>query len=271
MDRTDDPEELTQDAIRKKAEIVLRTDKFDLHELLKELVDINGIIKPVQETSYTCAHRTILEYFAAREAIRSRETKTVVETFGHRAELIEVLYFYCGLLRNLPALTKVIRSFTAEQRWIEAGRSLLHMSEAPSAALVELTSARLYQEIVDRREKEPIEVLSSLASRRDPEFEAARQYFADAINVLTASSDLGASALETAVATSPETALKLIPGLLKHPSERWKSVGVQLLRDIGVDEALDKLVQLLNDGDTYVRHGSAVVVGNDCEPKSSFS
>lgn len=259
--RNEDPEELTQESIRTRAEIVLRTDKFDLHELLKEMVDINGIIKPAQENSYTCAHRTILEYFAAREAIRSRETKKVVDNFGGRPELIEVLYFYCGLLRNLPALTKIVHSFTAEDRWIEAGRSLLHMNEAPSAALVELVAARLYQEAIGQKEtKESIGLLSSLANRRDPEFEAARRYFADAIDRLTSSSDSGASAIETAIATSPEIALKLIPGLLKHPSERWKALGVQLLRDVGVDEALDKLVQLLNDEDAYIRRSSAMIL-----------
>src|ERR1019366_8124698 len=138
---------------------------------------------------------------------------------------------------------------------------IIHMNEAPSADLVELVTARLHQQVIGQSEsKEPIELLSSLANRRDTEFEAARRYFADAINRLTASNDSGASALETAIATSPEIALKLIPGLLKHPSERWRAVGVQLLRDIGVDEALDKLVQLLNDNDPYVRRNSAMIL-----------
>lgn len=257
----EDPEELTEAAIRVKAEDVLRTNKFDLHELLKELVDINGIIKPLQDNSYTCAHRTILEYFAAREALRSRETQKVVEIFGSRPELIEVLYFYCGLLKNLPALTNIIRTLISQRRWIEAGRSLLHMNEAPGADLVELVVSNLYREILDEGGgKESIELLSSLSNRRDSEFESARRYFSSAIDRLTANNHSGASSLEAAIATSPEIALNLIPGLLKHPSEPWRAVGVQLLRDIGVDEALDKLVQLLNDDDRYVRKAAGMVL-----------
>ena len=81
-----DPEEFTQDVIRQKAEEVLRQEKFDPRELIKELVEINGIIKPATEGTYTCAHRTIQEYFAAREARRTRETKDVIDHFGSRPE-----------------------------------------------------------------------------------------------------------------------------------------------------------------------------------------
>jgi hypothetical protein len=66
------------------------------------MVDINGIIKPSSEGNFTCAHRTIQEYFAAREARRKREPQEVVERFGDRPELMEVLYFYYGLIDNIP-------------------------------------------------------------------------------------------------------------------------------------------------------------------------
>src|ERR1044072_1730972 len=59
----EDPEEFTHDAIRQKAESVLRQEKVDARELIKEMTEINGIIKPANEGSYTCAHRTIQEYF----------------------------------------------------------------------------------------------------------------------------------------------------------------------------------------------------------------
>jgi hypothetical protein len=250
----EDPEELTQESLRQKAQEVLRNDKFDFNALIKEIVEINGIIKPAHEDSYSFAHRTILEYFAAREALRSRETWKVVVSFGERAELIEVLYFYCGLLKNLPALATIVEAFAKQKRWLEASRSLLFMTEPPNGILVDKVTAQLHKMIVDGVEvNASLEALSSLANRRDSEFQVARELFAEAIDQLASRDEAGASTLESAIATSPEIALKLIPSLLKHHSERWRAAGVQLLRDIGTAEALDKLVQLLRDEDPYVR------------------
>jgi hypothetical protein len=261
VETNEDPEELTQDALREKAEKILRNDKFDFHALIKEVVEINGIIKPMHENTYSCAHRTILEYFAAREALRSRETWKVVTTFGDRPELIEVLYFYCGLLKNLPALATIVEEFIKQNRWLEAGRSLVFMNEAPNSVLVREVVSQLHDAIVNEIEiNASLEALSSLANRRDPEFGIARELFANAIDRLSSSDETGASALESAIATSPEIALKLIPNLLRHHSERWRAAGVQLLRDIGTEEALDGLVQLLKDTDPYVRGRAGFVL-----------
>src|SRR6202030_3806863 len=95
------------------------------------------------------------------------------------------------------------------------------------------------------RISEAVAILSSLASRREPEFAPVQGIFSSTIERLTLGDERGASALQSAIATSPEIAFKLIPSLLTHHSERWKAAGVQLLRDIGTDEALDNLVQLL--------------------------
>lgn len=254
VDQLEDPEELTHGAFLRTAEAILRQEKFDVNELIAELVEVNGIIKPASEDSFTCAHRTILEYFAAREAVRRRKTSEVIATFGGRPELIEVLYFYCGLLENLPALENIITSLIGQHRWLEAGRSLVHMKEAPDSNAVGVVASKLGELIESKVDtKAALEVLSSMANRRDQEFEAAGPFFTEAIDHLASSDESGASALESAIATSPDVALKLIPGMLKHNSERWKSAGVQLLRDIGTDEALDQLVQLLRDKDPYVR------------------
>ncbi len=255
----EDPEEFTQQAIALKAAEVIRQDKVDYRELIRELVEVNGIIKPGSEGSYTCAHRTIQEYFAAREASRRREPRDVIERFGGRPELIEVLYFYCGLLNNIPSLNFILRTLAEEGRWLEAGRGLLHMREMPDPSLVERVAAELLAQIVPTAEfKTHLEVLSSLAQRQEPELEPARRYFAQAVGHLAVGfGGRGASALESALATSPEAAMKVIPGLLRHESERWRKAAVQLLQDIGTDEALDQLVLLLKDGDPYVRTEAA--------------
>ncbi len=256
--RHEDPEEFTREVIRQKAEEVLRGDKFDPRELLKELVEVNGIIKPGNEGSYTCAHRTIQEYFAAREARRKRETREVVEHFGGRPEFIEVLYFYCGLVDNLPALAYVVNTLVEQGRWVEAGRCILYMKEPPDRTLIERVARELCDLVSPSAEyKAALEVLSSLAQRRASEFDPARDLFARAVDRLAEGyGESGASALESALATSPAAAMKVIPVLLRHPLARWKKAAVQLLRDIGTDEALDQLAQLLNPSvspDPFVR------------------
>ncbi len=247
-ERHEDPEEFTREIIRLKAAEVLRQDKFDPRDLIKELVEVNGIIKPGDEGSYTCAHRTIQEYFAAREARRTRETHKVVEHFGSRPEFIEVLYFYCGLVDNLPALAYVVNELISQQRWLEAARCILYMKEPPDASLIKRVARELHDKVSPSAEFKPaLEVLSSLAQRRAPEFEPTRELFAKAVDRLAEGyGESGASALESALATSPEAAMKVIPALLRHRSERWREAAVQLLRDIGTDEALDQLIRLVN-------------------------
>ena len=251
----EDPEEFSRAAIVGKADEVLREDDFDFHELIKELIDINGIIRPTDEETYTCAHRTIQEYLAAREALRIRKTEEVVETFGPRPELIEVLYFYCGLINNIPSLTFVVNAFAREARWLEAGRVLLHAKESLGTELISRVGSSLRTEIARAANfNEALELLSSLAQRSDLEFQNLRSEFSQAIdNLASRHGEHKASALESALAASPEAAMKVIPGLLRHDSPRLKSTAVNLLRDIGTDEALDQLVQLTTSKDQIVR------------------
>ncbi len=251
---SEDPEELTADAFREQATAVFRKE-VDFNEFIKELVEINGIIKPTSDGIYTCAHRTIQEYFAANEAGRVRESQDVVQRFSNRQDLIEVLYFYCGMLRNIPELTKIIDSFIRNKRWLEAARCLLSMTEVPVASQVSLVTTELKAQILRGTEFRPVlEILSSLAQRPEAEFDVARQRFFEAVNHLAVGNQaIGASALESALATSPDAAMRVIPGLLKHDSERWQIAAVRLLKDIATEESLDRLVQLLSSDNTFVR------------------
>lgn len=254
----EDPEELTSDAIREQATAVFRSP-IDFNEFIKELVEINGIIKPTSDGIYTCAHRTIQEYFAANEAGRIRTPDEVVLRFSDRQDLIEVLYFYCGMLRNIPQLTDIIEFFSKNGRWLEAARCVLSMTEVPAASHVYAITTELKAQILSGGEFRPIlEILSSLAQRPQVEFEPARKRFFEAVNYLAGGNEAsGASALESALATSPDVAMKVIPGLLKHHSERWQAAAVQLFRDIGTDESLDQLVQLLMSDKELIRTQAA--------------
>src|SRR6266705_72223 len=250
----EDPEEFTSEAIREQSIEVFRKE-IDIDEFIKELVEVNGIIKPSSDGIYTCAHRTIQEYFAANEAGRIRTPTEVFYRFSNRQDLIEVLYFYCGMLNNIPQLTEIIHAFVSEGRWLEAGRCLSNMKEPPTGAYVETITLELGKQIVNGSEFKPaLEILSSLAQRTGKEFETARKRFSEAVDLLAGGNQTaGASALESALATSPEAAMKVIPGLLKHESKRWQGAAVQLLKDIGTDESLDRLVQLLAHENSFIR------------------
>jgi NACHT domain len=159
----EDPEEFTSEAIREQSNEVFQKE-IDFDEFIQELVEVNGIIKPSSDGIYTCAHRTIQEYFAASEAGRIRTPKEVYYRFSNRQDLIEVLYFYCGMLNNIPQLTEIIQAFVSEGKWLEAGRCLLNMKETPTGSYIETITTELGKQIVDGSEFKPaLEILSSLA------------------------------------------------------------------------------------------------------------
>lgn len=266
----EDPEELTAEAIREQATAVMRKE-IDFNEFIKELVEVNGVIKPTSDGVYTCAHRTIQEYFAANEAGRVRTSQDVVLRFSNRQDLIEVLYFYCGMLRNIPELTKIVESFAEDGRWFEAARCLLSMTEVPASTSVHRVTTELTTQILTGSEFKPVlEILASLAQRPEAEFDPARQRFFEAVNYLAGGDEAqGASALESALATSPEAAMKVIPGLLKHDSERWQIAAVQLLKDIGTEESLDQLVQLLASDKEFIRSQAAKALAGLIKTRNS--
>jgi len=270
VQNNEDPEELTSDSIRKQTAEVFHKE-IDFNEFIKELVEVNGIIKPSSDGVYTCAHRTIQEYLAANEAARIRTPKEVILRFSARQDLIEVLYFYCGMISNIPQLTKIIESLVSEGRWMEVGRCLLNINEMPSASHVEIVTSELTKQIVSGSEFKPaLEILSSLAQRPQAEFYSARIRFSEAVNHLAGGNEAaGASALESALATSPDAAMKIIPALLKHESQIWQTAAVQLLKDIGTDEALDKLVQLLAINNAFIKTKAAAALAGIIKSRNS--
>src|SRR5262249_55168692 len=106
--------------------------------------------------------------------------------------------------------------------------------------------------------KQSLEILSSLSQRTHSAFDAAGKYFADSIDLLVArQGSKDASAIESILSASPDVAMRITPALLTSDTARWQEAGVRLLRAVGTDEALDKLVQLLEDPSGIVRYEAA--------------
>ncbi|MCP4581108.1 MAG: NACHT domain-containing protein [candidate division Zixibacteria bacterium] len=259
----EDPEELSTSAIRKYA-YELWGDEYNIRKLIEELVDFNGIIKMSGNEAYTCSHRTIQEYLAAREAHRTKNTKQFLEQFSEHDYLIEVVYFYCGLIRNIPQINEIVSSFTDLKKWKEAGRCILFTSESPNESEIRLVSEKLLNYLSNQQDVEIcLELLSSLTQKRDAVFESTREIFNHAIDLLAKrKGDSDASALETVLSASPEIAMKVIPGLLQHDSGRWKRAAVKLLHDIGTDDALDKLIQLLESSDSDIKYEASLLLAD---------
>ncbi len=258
----DDPEEFSLEAIRKYMRDLL-PEAADARELVNEMVDLNGILKPARDDDcFTCAHRTIQEYFAAREAVRRRTVEEVLLTTAERPELIEMLYFYCGLIENIPVLARIIDTLSERQEWLVAARALAQMKEPPSAEAVNKIAGMLQTLVASGRAMgTAMELLSTLASRRDSGFSGATAPLRAAVDTLaTRDATGGASALETAISASPEIAMRLIPVLLTYTDRRWKESAVQLLGDIATDEALDQLVRLLESPDPYLKYRAALTL-----------
>ncbi|VFM99738.1 MAG: NACHT domain-containing protein [Candidatus Kentron sp. G] len=132
-----DSEEFTGQHLQDQAGAMLQETEASLAALIAELVDTNGVIKPCKDgAAYTFAHRTIQEYLAAREAERTYTPERIL-TLSDDDHLIEVAYFYCGLIKNIPQLDKIAAAFLERGKVIEAGRCVLNMPEVPDAGLVE--------------------------------------------------------------------------------------------------------------------------------------
>jgi len=243
---SEDPEVFSRDSLLKIAkEVVGQT--LDPETLVNELTNINGIIRIVGDDIFTFAHRTIQEYFAAREATRMLRTEEILEQFWSHRDLSEVLYFSCGLIHNVPQLQTIVHWCMSNNDWNGATKCLLNMTESPGKRAVLSVTEALYQHIEGGDTQIALELLSSLGQRSDHDYDNARERFFQAVDLLTTKGgDAGLAALGSALSTRPETAMRIIPVLIEHPSANWRQTAVRLLRDIGTDEALDRLVQLLS-------------------------
>ncbi len=262
----EDPEVLLRQRLFEFARQVrgddLKQSEFD--ELIEEMVHINGIIKPASDDGYILGHRTFQEYLAAREAIRTRQSEQVLVRFSNRPELSEVLTFYAGLVRNIPEITGILAKMRAEGDLVLAGRCLLNVTELPSTELIEEIVSSLFAAVQIAGGFNPeLELLSSLAQRSGQEFDSARQRFSQAVDLLTAGTGAtGTAGLVSALSSRPEVAKMLLPALLKHSSPTWRIAAVQLLHDLGTDEGLDQLVELLNQRGEPERSCAAALVAD---------
>jgi len=245
----EDPEEFDYATLHQFASTVFTHD-LEIGALAAELLEVHGILRQITDTTFSFGHRTFQEYFAAREAARKHEPQFIVQHFCQRTDLSEVLCFYSGLARNVPQLTSILTALHAAGEYYVAGRCLLSMTELPDAAVAKLITVSLAELIKMKKGKDPaaIELLSSLSQRSDSIFDTARELFHEITHlVINSYGPQGIPALCAALSTRPETALKIVPGLLVHSSAACRCAGVTLLRDLGTEHSLDRLVLLLGE------------------------
>jgi hypothetical protein len=243
----EDPEELSRSLLQSSAKEFFTDEHVDPDELLQELTDMNGILKPTAEEIFTFPHRTVQEYLAAKECHRSRETTQVVAEANHRIEMLEVLYFYCGIVKNIPQLNSILEELLSNTLTLEAAKCLNSMTETPSTVLINRATEAILANIQNEVDPESaLIILSSLSGRKAAGFKSARSALTTAIDMLMAPGHRsGAWALESALATSPELAMKVVPALLASSSIARQRSALNLLRDIGTEQALYQLVELL--------------------------
>lgn len=270
-----DPESMTRKALIDEATRVFDRD-VDGEILIDELMRINGIIKPTGDDRYTFNHRTFQEYFAAREAYRTKEPLDVAEGFAARPELAEVLKLYCGMLHNISQLNTVLRALIARGDLLLAGECLLDSIEIPDQQLVEAIVSGLDRDLALATELTAanlpfLSVLSALSLYTAPAFETARNRFTAVLQRILdphalrrrrrrQPARMDPAAVQSLMAKNRQAAEKLLPVLVHNGPFELRGAAVRSLRDIGSPEALDQLVRLLNGTASVERAEAARMV-----------
>ncbi|HWO11960.1 MAG TPA: NACHT domain-containing protein [Polyangiaceae bacterium] len=255
-----DPEALPRVVLERHLSNVLAKDA-SAAGALAELVEVNGLLKRLDVDTYALAHRSVHEYLAALVAERKFEPAEVLETFAEREGLFEVVVFYCGLVRSEPQLNHVLQHFVDARDWIKAARCLLHASGAPRRDLVVSIAVGLREALGVPVVSECLELLSSLAQRREEVFAEVRREFATAIDELVGQLRRDdASALVSCLGATPDQAMHVVPALLRSGSPRWRQAALELLRDIGTEDAVAQLLRVADGDDETLSVPAALIL-----------
>ena len=173
-DLHEDSEILKREDLIRHALDVLQLERNEFRDsiFIDELVTINGVIKPADDSDsvYACAHRTFQEYFAANDAIRVRRAEYMLHRFGQRNDLIEVLFFYCGLLANVDDMKDIVRAFMDQKAYQRAGECLLNITETLEEGLIINVVEGMFNTLINAKmyssqELNTLGILASLSQR----------------------------------------------------------------------------------------------------------
>jgi hypothetical protein len=242
-------------------------------ELLSELSARDGLLPKSKEKDfgrgeaqgYDFAHRTILEYLAARQCALGDGIagKEMFDRF--RDDNFNVLLFYASLCENPDDIEAMCAAFRSESKPLPIAE-LLASAEKIDGRLgdsLRYATKELLRRAIESSDKEEsprgLRVLAALASRREKFFDPARTAIKAWID--NASGGVG---LGQAIRENPDTLLSLLWDLRPQLTSKYRLALVKGLADQVRgpiwEPALERLISFLDNADVAARQAAAVAL-----------
>lgn len=193
----------------------------------------------------------------ALEAQRNRTPEQVI-AYTSRSELLEVVYFYCGVQVHAPTTAGIVSGLLNRGEYLTAARCLINARHVPTEELIGPVLNGLDLGLQNRNTTNAcLQALSSLSQRTSPAFLPFRERFHEIVHGWLSNASPTKAELVSILGANTELAMLLMPSLLQHAPYP----AVRLLRDIGSDEeAIDELVRLTTSHSIDISFAAAQVI-----------